>query len=119
MNLELSVKLSELPDYPAFDFRVALADGPCGGYHSNEVSIVKPGNVATNYGYTWSEEPTIVGSTISYQLSNIVRYTYENVTATGIESLSPLYTLPTEINTFDLQQTGNTSMQYEVRVRAQ
>lgn len=86
MNLELSVKLSELPDYPAFDFRVTLADGPCGGYH---------------------------------QLSNIVRYTYENVTATGIESLSPLYTLPTEINIFDLQQTGNTSMQYEVRVRAQ
>jgi len=37
----------------------------------------------------------------------------------NLDWLSPLYTLPTEINTFDLQQTGNTWMQYEVRVKAQ
>ena len=29
----------------------------------------------------------------------------------NLDWLSPLYTLPTEINTFDLQQTGNTWMQ--------
>ena len=32
-------------------------------------------------------------ATISYQLSNIVRYTYENVTPTGIESMPSAYTV--------------------------
>ena len=101
MNLKLSVKLSELPDYPAFDFRVTLADGPCGGYHSNEVSLVG------NYVYTFEGQgPYDLDCTALDGVLNL-------------DWLSPLYTLPTEINTFDLQQTGNTSMQYEVRVRAQ
>lgn len=56
-------------------------------------------------------------------------YTFEgegpyNLDCTGLDGvlnldwLSPLYTLPTEINTFDTQQTGNTKMQYELKIKA-
>ena len=56
-------------------------------------------------------------------------YTFEgegpyNLDCTGLDGVlnldwcSPLYILPTEINTFDTQQTGNTKMQYELKVKA-
>lgn len=83
-----------------------------------------------SYSYYCNIQHDIEGTFTVKKVGDNYVYTFEgqgpyNLDCTALDGvlnldwLSPLYTLPTEINTFDLQQTGNTWMQYEVRVKAQ
>lgn len=72
------LSMGDLPNYSGFDFRLVIGDGPYKDYISNEVSMDKPGNIATNYGWSESEDMyKVVGSTVGKTFDlNATTYRY-------------------------------------------
>ena len=74
----MSLDLGDIPNYSGFDFRLIINDGPYEGYVSNIVSMEKPGNIPTTFGWDESEDMyKVVGSTVGSTFHlNVNAYEY-------------------------------------------